>query len=117
MSIAPVPRRTPGPPWRPVLGWPSTRAGQWAAGLAGGVVVLFPLLGVLAGANASDWGWGARLALILAGLAGVATALSAGIVSIVAVVRRGERSIVLLAPILLGAFWAMFVLGEFLSPH
>ncbi len=117
MSSAPVPTRASGPSWRPVLAWPSTRAGWWATGLAGGVIALLPLLGAFAGVGVTDWGWGARLALGLSGATAVATAISAGVVAVIAVVRREERSLVLLGPLLFGAFWVMFVLGEFLSPH
>jgi len=42
-------------------------------------------------------------------------AISARVAAVIAVVK-GERSIILLGPLLFGAFWAMFVLGEFLSP-
>ena len=67
---------------------------------------------------ASDalWGWGARLALGVTGAAAVATALAAGVIAVIAIVK-GERSLLLLAPLLFGAFWVIFVLGEFLSPH
>ena len=117
MSTARVPMPASGPSWRPVLAWPFTRGGRWAAGLAGVVIVLLPILGALGAAGLTDWGWGARLALGLVGGASVATAISAGVVAVIAVVRSRERSIVLLGPLLFGAFWVMFVIGEFLSPH
>ncbi len=115
MSATPSLTRAPGP-GRRVFALPSTRLGWWAVGLAGGVVALLVVDGVLAAAGVTDWGWGARLALGLSSAAGVATAISAGVLAVTAVVR-GERSIIVLGPLLFGAFWVMFVLGEFLSPH
>lgn len=91
----------------------NARLGWWAVGLAAGVVVLLPILGVIGAAVITDPGWGASLALGLSGAVAVATALAAGVVAVV----KGERSILLLGPLLFGAFWVMFVLGEFLSPH
>ena len=116
MSVAPAPTRAQGPMRRRVFARPSTRLGWWAAGLAAAVVALLAFLGVLAGAGVPDWGWGARLALGLSGAAGAATAISAGVIAVIAIVK-GERSIVLLGPLVFAAFWVMFVLGEFLSPH
>ena len=116
MSTTPSLARTPRPTRRRVFRLPSTRLGWWAVGLAAGVIALLAVDGALAGAGIVDWGWGARLALGLSSTAGVATAISAGVLAVTAVVK-GERSIVLLGPLLFGAFWVMFVLGEFLSPH
>ncbi len=115
MSATPSLTRAPRP-GRRVFALPSTRLGWWAVGLAAAVVALLAFDGVLAGAGFTDWGGSARLALGLSSAAGVATAISAGIVAMIAVVK-GERSIVLIAPLLFAAFWVMFVLGEFLSPH
>ena len=78
--------------------------------------MLLPILGVIGANVITDPGWGASLAPGLSGAVAVATALAAGAVAVVAVVK-GERSILLLGPLLFGAFWVMFVLGEFLSPH
>ena len=102
---------------RRFLTLPHARLGWWAVGLAAGVVVLLVVLGALAGSGITDWGWGgANLALGLSGAAAVAAAIACGIIALVAAVKN-ERSILLLAPLLFGAFWVMFVLGEFLSPH
>jgi len=82
-------------------------------GLAGGVFVLLIIDGVIAATRATDWV--GELALGLSGSNVVAVAISARVTAVIAVVK-GERSIILLGPLLFGAFWAMFVLGEFLSP-
>jgi hypothetical protein len=78
--------------------------------------VLLPILGVIGANVITDPGWGASLALGLSGAVAVATALAAGVIAVIAIVK-GERSLLLLGPLLFGAFWVMFVLGEFLSPH
>lgn len=45
-----------------------------------------------------------------------ASALAAGVLAVVALLR-GERSLLLAIPVLLGAFALMFVIGELVSPH
>ncbi len=115
MSVTPSFTQSSGP-GRRFLALPHERLGWWAVGLAAGVVVLLPVLGAIAGFGTADWGWGVRLALGLSGTAAVATALAAGVIAVIAIVK-GERSLVLLVPLLFGAFWVIFVLGEFLSPH
>ncbi len=82
---------------------PHARLGWWAVGLAAGVVVLLVVLGSLAGVGITESGWGARLALGLSGATGVATAISAGVIAVIAIVK-GERSLLLLVPLLFGAF-------------
>lgn len=44
-------------------------------------------------------------------------ALGAGVFAFVAIVRRGDRSVVLALPALLALAAAIFVAGEFVSPH
>lgn len=98
------------------LTWPSTRAGTRAAWIGAGVLVLFVVDGVLAALGASDWGDGARVVLGLSGAAGMIGAIAALVLTLSAL-RKGDRSIVLLWPLLLGAFALMFVVGEFAFPH
>lgn len=119
MSVAPASAHaSPGPRRRRILAFPSTRVGWWAVGLALGVIAVLVIDGALAGAGVPGrgWGWGARLALGLSSAGAVAAAIAAGVLAVTALVK-GERSIVLLGPLLFGAFWVLFVLGEFLSPH
>ncbi len=115
MSTTPSLTRAPGP-GRRLFALPSTRLAWWAVGLAVGVVALLAFDGALAGAGVPDWGWGARLAVGLSGATGVAAAIVAGVLAVTAFVR-GERSVVLIPPVLFGAFWLMFVVGEVVSPH
>lgn len=114
MSVMPSFPQSSGP--RRFLALPHARPGWWAVGLAAGVIALLVVLGSLVGAGITEWGWGARLALGLSGAVAVAIAISAAVIAVIAIVK-GERSLLLLGPLLFGAFWVMFVLGEFLSPH
>jgi hypothetical protein len=103
----------PVPLWRRVIAGPSTRDGRfsaWLTGAAMGVVV-----GGLAVADVPDWGWGSQLAVGLTGLLAVLTAVVAGGIAVRAIVR-GDRSIVLLAPLLFGGVCLSILVGE-LFPH
>lgn len=100
----------PDPLWRRVIGFPSTRAGRVAAWLSGGVMAGLALAGGLVAAGVPEWGWGAKLMLALGTLAGVSAAVVAGGVALRALVA-GERSIVVLGPLLFGVFCLLFLLG------
>lgn len=101
--------------WRRVIGPPTTRAGRWSAWLIGAVIGVLAAVGGLVAAGAPDLGWGALLALVLSSSAGVLAAIFAGAVA-VAAVFRGERSIVVLGPVLFGSTCLFFVLGLILQP-
>lgn len=95
---------------------PSTRDGKRATWLGAGILGLFVFDAILAALGASDCGDGARLVLGVSG----GLAMLGAIVSLVFAVRalrKGDRSIVLLWPLLLGVVAVMFVVGEFLSPR
>jgi hypothetical protein len=79
-------------------------------------MLLLVVDGALVAAGVPDWGWGARLALGLSSLVGVVTAVVAGCMAVWAIVK-GERSIVVLGPLLFGALCLVFLLGELLSSH
>jgi hypothetical protein len=91
---------------------PRTALGLSALALVAGFAFFFLLFRVLLAAGqqggATFWAnpWLA-LAILLAGVAGVAGGFAA-----LAAVVRGERSLVLLVPILLGVVVAMFAIGE-----
>jgi hypothetical protein len=74
------------------------------------------LIGGLSLAGVPERGWGAQLALGLTGLLAVATAIVAGGIAVRAILH-GERSIVLLAPLLFGGVCLIFLVGELLLPH
>ena len=55
--------------------------------------------------------------LIFYGIAMLACGLAAGIVALVALTRRHERSWLIWLPLLAGIFVTFLLLGEFLAPH
>jgi hypothetical protein len=79
------------------------------------VIGVLAAVGGLVLVGAPDLGWGALVALALTSLAGVLGAIGAGAVA-VAAVCRGERSIVVLGPLLFGSTCVLYVLGLFLQP-
>jgi len=84
----------------PVL--PTTRLGRWAVRLALGSVVLVFAWRVMGPAGAAP---------------GFALGLAGGVVALVAIFRRGERAITVLAAILPLAFVVAFVLAELIVGH
>jgi hypothetical protein len=106
----------PDPLWRRVIAGPATRGGRLSAWITGAVMGVLALIGGLSAAGVPDKGWGVRLALGLTGLFAVATAVVAGGIAVRAI-RYGERSVVLLAPLLFGGVCLIFLVGELLFPH
>lgn len=105
------------PLWRRFLSPPGTRLGWWSLGFLAAHALVMVLLGVVGGAlnaaglpNMAGHLWLVATALFVAGapaLAGIATGL-------VAVIRRDERSVLVILPVLLVA---IFLLAEALVPH
>jgi hypothetical protein len=104
--------------WRRLFSLPQTRLGWWSLGLVGAqvffmVAVLGPIVGAMNAAGLPNlaghpWLIGAVLFVALGpALAGIATGL-------VGVIRQGERSILVIAPILLVA---LSLLAEVLVAH
>jgi hypothetical protein len=111
-------RRAPHPPMRRrYFSLPTTRLGLYSLGLLGAHALVMVALGIASGVLAATgapnlanhpWLIGAVLVVALApALAGIATGL-------VAVIRWGERSILVAGPLL---FVVLFLLAEFLIPH
>lgn len=103
-------------------GWfwllPATRLGRWSLGL---VLCFWAFIGlasilVAAGQEGGDrffsnlW---LAVPMLIAGTAGVAAGAAAG----VAVLRRGERSVLVVLTSLWGLVVALFWLGELSDPH
>lgn len=95
-STHPLPRR-PGPRF-----WPATRLGKFAVALAIANLVLVP-----------SW----RLMGPLGGLPEFAAGVAGGILALVAVTRRHERSISVVLAIVPLVLVALFVLAELLIGH
>jgi hypothetical protein len=84
---------------------PSTSLGKWSLGLIGGFVALTILLIAMLSITRND------VILTCAAVAACASALAAGVVATIAVKRRGEQSILMALPLLIGGIAAMFALG------
>lgn len=117
MSVSPSPVGAPGPTRSRFLARPSTPTGQRAARLSAGVLGLIVLDAILAAAGAYDWSRPVRAALLgVTSLAILLGSIAATVITVLAL-RRGDRSIVLLWPLLIGAVAIMFIVGEFAFPH
>jgi hypothetical protein len=104
------------PLWRRVLSPPTTRLGWYSLGFVGAVVLLMFALGMAVGAlnaaglpNLAGYPWLITMVLFLLGAPALATVAT----GLLAVIRGGERSIVVLASVL---FPIIVVLGEVLVP-
>jgi hypothetical protein len=93
---------------------PATQLGRWAVGLMVIFVLLFLINGVFMQLNTGSW-WQQNL-LPFYGILMLLCGLSAGIVGLVAVVKKHERSWMVWVTIFPLAFVIFMVLGEFLGP-
>ena len=50
--------------------------------------------------------------VVAAGIAFAATAIGGAVAALVATIRFGEHSVLMLVPTVLGAFWALWLLGQ-----
>jgi len=98
---------------------PGTRMGWWAVGLGAAFVVMFIINSTVfmpAYQDATNTLWRQNL-LPFYGIFMMLCALAAGVVGLIAVIKKHERSWLVWLTILPGAFALIFILGEFLSPH
>ena len=116
-----LPAGTPAsaqPWWRRVFSWPGTRTGWWSLGLMLGFFLFLCLMQALVasgqrgGDTFFDNPW-----LSLPALAGALSALAAGLLAALAIIRRGERSLFSFLVLLLGLFVLLFLVGEIAVPH
>ncbi len=98
------------------LSWPRTRLGWWAIGLGLGTLLL-PLLARLVSALLTALSGGMQVAVGVFGLLMVLCGIAGGIIGLIAVIRRHERSILVWAAILVGLSNLLLLGGEFLVPH
>jgi len=101
---------------RRILGWPSTRLGWWSVGLAATFVFLWIINSTVFMPSTVEVPW-RQVVLPFYGIAMLSCGLAAGIVGLIAVIRRHERSWLVWLTILPGLMVLFFVLGEFLVPH
>jgi hypothetical protein len=110
---------TPGPggPAPKFLGLPRTKLGWWSVGLAAAFVVMFIVnVAVFGPSSGGDTAW--RNVLLPVFAIGMLTiGVAAGVVALVAVIQKRERSWLVFLPLLPAAFVIFFLLGEFLTPH
>ena len=96
---------------------PSTRLGWWAVGLAATFVILMIINSTVFFNLPEQVGW-RRTLLPFYGIFMLLCGLAAGVVGLMAIIRRHERSwLVWLLPLLVGLFVIFLLLGEFLVPH
>jgi hypothetical protein len=88
------------------VGWTAVCLTAAFAACYGGALVAIAAKGVN---DANPW-------LSIFGLGGFALALAAGSAAFVAIVRRGERGLLLVLPALLGVIALIFIVGELLVP-
>lgn len=99
------------------LTWPSTHDGKRAGWLSLAPVGLMTVTGPLAAAGAYDWSRNIRFVVLGVPAVGMLLcSLVAGVFAVLAL-RKGDRSLVLLWPLLLGVSVVLFVVGEFAFPH
>ncbi len=97
---------------------PATRPGWWSAGLlAAFAAFLMVLFSVIAAGQRGGEGFFSNLWLALPGLGAGLSAILAGVTAAVAIVRRGERSVLVFLVLIVGLIVALFLLAETVNPH
>jgi hypothetical protein len=101
-----------------VFWFPTTMAGSLAIGLEAAFVGCFLLMQLLValGERGGDTFF-SNIWLSSTALAGGAAAIAGGLSAVFAIVRRRERSILVIAAGLLGGLVLFFLAGEVLFPH
>jgi hypothetical protein len=96
---------------------PATREGTWSLRLIGGGAALTVLAAGVIAVTGFRAEVGPLSLLGAAGLAGVLGVVAGGVLSIVAIARRGERSVYVLAPLPVWLFAAFLLVGELTTSH
>ena len=98
---------------------PGTRLGWWAVGLAAAFVVMFIINStvVMPASQDAPNAWWRQTLLPFYGIFMMLCGLAGGVVGLITVIRKHERSWLVWLTILPGVFVLLFVLGEFLVPH
>lgn len=95
---------------------PHTKPGWWSFWLMIAFVVMFLINSFMFMPSSSDAPW-RHIILPFYGIFMMLCGLSAGIASLLAIIRRHEHSWLVWLPLLPGLFVVFFLLGEFLFPH
>jgi hypothetical protein len=96
---------------------PTTTLGKWSIGLAIGAAILFVVFLIWAatghvGGDTWTWDWLSISMLFAAGMI-----FSAMVTGIVGIVKSRERSLLVMLAVVVGGFFTVLLLGEFLVPH
>jgi len=89
---------------------PSTKLGRWSVALLATFAAFFIIIATAFMLSTVELSWFYGIAMLPPGLA-------AGIVGLIAVIRRHERSWLVWLAMLPGLTMVAFVLSEFLAPH
>lgn len=108
--------------WRMV---PKTTLGKWSTGLIVAMPILYMIGASLTNSlyksiPAGETIWadiGARPALALTMLAGMAAGILAFLTGLLAIIRRKENALLVFASTVIGALLLLFLAGEIISPH
>lgn len=95
---------------------PSTRMGWWAFGLGAAFILMF-LLNSLVFMNLPEETPWRPVFLPSYGMTMMFSGLVSGILGLIAILSKKERSGLVWFTLLPGAFCLIFILGEFLFPH
>ena len=95
------------PSWRRVFSLPKTRLGWWSAGLT--ALFLVYIFALIIGVSTLEAENLPGIGLFMFGVT-----LAAAATGLVAVLRRGERSILMIFPVLIGVAALAMNIGEFL---
>jgi hypothetical protein len=95
---------------------PSTKLGWWSAWLLAAFVVMSVINTTVFMPSIVVIPWRQTI-LPFYGIGMLACGLAAGIVGLIAIIRRHERSWLVWLPLVGGLWVVLFLLGEFLVPH
>jgi hypothetical protein len=104
------------PLWRRILGWPSTKLGWWSILLIA-IYEIILLLNNSIYLNLPDGVSWRETLLPVYGIIMMIIGLAAGIVGLIAVARRHERSLLVWITIVIGLYSLLFLIGDFLLPQ
>jgi len=104
---------------------PKTALGWWSLGLIIAMPILFFVGGTFANTLYTDVDSGgailadiaARPALALSMLAGMVAGIAAFIIGLLAILRKKDRTLLVIASTVIGALLLLFLAGEVIFPH
>jgi hypothetical protein len=104
------------PDKRRFLAWPSSRLGWWSGALEATFAVLFMINSFMLMSSTVEPQW-MQSVLPFYGILMLLCGLAAGVLGLIAVMRRNERSWLVWLAMLPGLFVLFLLLGEIVVPH